>query len=223
MTSISIITATYNSGIYLPKLIDSLHKQTDQDFEWVVADGNSNDNTIELLKMASKSLNIIVSSESDFGIYDAMNRALKISTGKYYIVIGSDDYFYENMIKDFKSEILKSKADMIVARVDTERGELKIHEGKSWLYGARAYTTAHSVGTLFRRSLHEDFGFYSNKISITADSLFIKVICQAGVVRRVASFKAGFFCINGVSNKSVIHTLLDGLHVQLLTEKNKYL
>ncbi len=223
ITSISIITATYNSGVYLPRLIDSLLKQTDQDFEWVIADNNSTDNSIELLNMASKNLNIIISSQSDFGIYDAMNRAIKLSTGKYYIVIGSDDYFYENMIRDFKREILLSNADMIVAGVDTERGELEVYEGKSWLYGARAYTTAHSVGTLFRRSLHDEFGLYSNKIAITADSLFIKKICQAGVSRHIAPFKAGFFSINGISNKSVIHTLLDGLHVQLLTEKNKIL
>jgi len=219
---ISIITVTHESAGHLPKLIDSLLNQTDKDFEWVIADGVSTDGTLEILEKISKKLNIVISSQPDFGIYDAMNRAIKLSTGTYYIVAGSDDYFYPNMIENFKREITITSADMIVAGVDTERGEIKIFEGRSWLYGARAYITTHSVGTLIRRSLHDKFGYYSNKFAITADNLFIKQICQASIKRHIAPFKAGFFSINGVSNKRVIHTLLEGLHIQLLTEKHQY-
>lgn len=221
--TISIITATYNAANHIQELIDSLKQQTDKNFEWVIADGGSSDDTVEILKNASSEFNIVISSQPDFGIYDAMNRAIRQATGEYYVVIGSDDYFYPNAIENFKREIALTHADIIVAGVDTENGQLKIHEGKSWLYAAKAYTTAHSVGTLIRRSLHENFGLYSKKLSITADALFIKQVCQAGVNRHIASFTAGFFSINGTSNTNVIHTLIDGLHVQLLTEKNKKL
>ena len=87
---LSIITATYNSAKHLPALIASLRAQTCQDFEWVVADGNSTDGTVELLKQVTD-LKLSWVSQHDFGIYDAMNKAIQRSQSEYYLVIGSDD------------------------------------------------------------------------------------------------------------------------------------
>ena len=89
---LSIITATLNSIEYLPKLIDSLRKQKDREFEWVVADGASTDGTLELLKSVTD-LDILITSESDFGIYDALNRGIKVCSGDYYLVLGDDDFY----------------------------------------------------------------------------------------------------------------------------------
>lgn len=69
---LSVITATYNAIEYLPSLIECLRKQEDQDFEWVVADGASTDGTLELLESITD-LNIVITSQEDFGIYDALN------------------------------------------------------------------------------------------------------------------------------------------------------
>jgi len=86
--SFTVITATYNAQNHLPMLIESLRKQSDKEFEWVVADGASDDGTLELLQSIDD-LNIVISSQPDFGIYDALNRAIRDSSGKYYIVAGA--------------------------------------------------------------------------------------------------------------------------------------
>ncbi|MDQ6966765.1 MAG: glycosyltransferase, partial [Mariprofundaceae bacterium] len=99
---ISIVTATFNAEQVLPSLIDSLRNQTDMNFEWVVADGASTDGTLDILQ-GIKDLNVHVSSQSDFGIYDAMNRALRLSTGDFYIVAGADDRFESDAIANFRA------------------------------------------------------------------------------------------------------------------------
>ena len=67
---ISIITAVYNAENHIQDLIESLRQQGDSNFEWVVVDGLSTDNTLEILKKIDD-LNVKIISEADFGIYDA--------------------------------------------------------------------------------------------------------------------------------------------------------
>ena len=91
MPFISIITATYNAAPYLPRLIHSLRGQDFKNFEWVVADGGSSDETLEILSQVDD-LNLIVDSRPDQGIYDAFNRAVALSSGDYILFLGADDY-----------------------------------------------------------------------------------------------------------------------------------
>ncbi|MEN9258541.1 MAG: glycosyltransferase [Gloeomargarita sp. SRBZ-1_bins_9] len=96
---LSVVTATYNAAHDLPRLIASLAAQTDQDFEWVVADGVSTDGTLELLEQARQKLQrVVVDSRPDFGIYDALNRAVKLASGEYYLVVGADDMLFPEAI-----------------------------------------------------------------------------------------------------------------------------
>lgn len=218
--TISVVTATYNSVAQLPRLIGSLRAQTDKDFEWVVADGGSTDGTLALLRDTTD-LKAVISSQPDCGIYDALNRAIKMSSGEYYVVIGADDRFSSNAIADFRKAALESGADIVAARVMSRGQLLRVREGKAWRYGAGAFITSHSVGTLFRKALHEQFGFYSRKLTIAADSLFVKQACLGGAKRYAASFVAGEFNAGGASTVDIAGALSDLLRVQLLTGENK--
>jgi len=82
---ISIITATLNSAKTIQRLIDSLRSQSFKDFEWIVVDGESKDNTLEILHKITD-LNLRISTRSDFGVYDAINRGIRLSKCDYYIV-----------------------------------------------------------------------------------------------------------------------------------------
>jgi hypothetical protein len=220
--TISVVTATYNAVAQLPRLIASLRAQTDKDFEWVVADGGSTDGTLVLLKNTT-GLKVVISSQPDCGIYDALNRAIRMSSGEYYVVIGADDQFSSNAIADFRKTALESGADIVAARVTSRGHMLRVREGKTWRYGAGAFIASHSVGTLFRKALHERFGFYSRKLTITADSLFVKQACLGGAKRCAATFTAGEFSAGGASTADIAGALFDLLRVQLLTGENKLL
>ena len=88
----SIITATYNAASTLPQLLESLASQTCKDFELVVQDGASKDNTVAIIEQyRGKIPNISFASEPDTGIYDAWNKALKRIQGQWVIILGADD------------------------------------------------------------------------------------------------------------------------------------
>lgn len=212
---ISVVTATYNCVSQLAGLLESLRNQTDREFEWVVADGGSGDGTLELLREVTD-LNVVVSSQPDFGIYDALNRALRRASGEYYIVAGADDRFYPDAIANFRAAIEKSGADIAAARGIHGKHCFKIKRGPSWLVGDKAFIAQHSLGTAFRRNLHDRFGFYSRKFPIAADSLFVLQACLGGATRYDAGFVAGVIGSNGVSEMDWAGAATELFRVQLL-------
>lgn len=212
---ITVVTATYNCVSQLPGLLESLRSQTDRDFEWVVADGGSGDGTLELLRAATD-LNILISSQPDFGIYDALNRALRLASGEYYIVVGADDRFYPDAIANYRAAIRKSGADIATARGMHGQHCFKIKRGPSWLVGDKAFIAQHSLGTAFRRNLHDRFGFYSRKFPIAADSFFVLQACKGGATRYDAGFVAGVIGPNGVSEVDWAGAATELFRVQLL-------
>jgi len=220
--SLGIITATYNAEDHLPKLIECIQNQTDKDFQWIIADGGSTDTTLQILGEVND-LNITISSQDDFGIYDGLNRAIKLSESDYYIVVGADDVLYSNAIADYRRIIIQTKAEIITSQIMSDDKVFTTKMKPSWLYGQASLITSHSVGAAFKKSLHEKFGYYSNKFPIAADQLFVKQACQGGASRYEAKFISGEFGATGTSNVDIAGVLSEIFRIQLLTEKHKYL
>jgi glycosyltransferase involved in cell wall biosynthesis len=213
---ISIITATFNTAECLPRLIDSLNSQTDPDFQWVVADGGSTDETLALVHDATKTLNVKVDSRPDFGIYDALNQAVKMADGDYYIVIGADDEFFSDAVEQFKAACICTNADFVTARVEVDGCVCGVREKRwGWLYGPFAYVGSHAVGLAIRRSLHQRFGMYSRAFPIAADQLFILDSIRGGATVSEHSFVAGKFYRGGSSGQDILGTLVEGFRVQV--------
>lgn len=215
---ISIITVTYNAASVLPGLIESLRAQTDRDFEWVVVDGGSTDGTVELLKAASDVVGKWV-SEPDFGIYDAMNKAIRRAKGDYYLVCGADDRLAQSAVANYRQVAMQTNAEMLSACVETTSGVIRPGRGQTWRRGHAAFVSHHSVGVLIRRELHERFGYYSRRFPIAADQLFIKRVCMTPGVQFVTmDFVAGNYSTEGVSGADVPGTMSEFFRVQLETE-----
>lgn len=219
--SLTVITATYNAVDNISRLIASLQAQSFKNFEWIVADGGSTDGTLEILNRVDD-LNLLVDCSSDFGIYDAINRAIKLSSGEYYLVVGADDMLDRNAIESFYLSIQKCSPDFVSALVQTDCGSIISPEKKwIWFYSQRAYIGAHAVGTLIKKSLHERFGFYSKDFPIAADQFFIRKACDAGAEIVYSDFIAGIFGTSGVSNSDCSGMLTESFRVQLRCGENK--
>lgn len=91
---ISIITVTYNAGKVIGKTLDSLREQTFQDFEHLIIDGQSRDDTLEVIKVNALPQSQVF-SESDNGLYDAMNKGLRKANGKYVLFLNAGDTFHD--------------------------------------------------------------------------------------------------------------------------------
>jgi len=216
---LSIITATYNAQNHLHSLIECLRNQEDKDFEWVIADGASTDGTLELLRSITD-LNIKITSQKDFGIYDALNRGIQACNGEFYLVIGADDFLYPNAVKDYKDAI-GDDVDVVTAKVEYDKKMVAVGSKPSWLVGQFAYVSGHSVGTIFRKSLHDKYGLYSRKLPIAADQLFILTIAKAGVNILKIDKTVGKFNLIGVSSVDLLGTLTEFYRCQIMTGENK--
>lgn len=94
MPMFTIITATHNVAKTIPLLVESLTSQTCQDFEWIVQDGSSTDDTLVVIEASRNRLPYLsLESSPDTGIYDAWNKALPRIRGKWVLFLGADDTF----------------------------------------------------------------------------------------------------------------------------------
>ena len=92
---ISVITATFNSGKTLRDTMESVLQQTYTDYEYIIKDGGSKDNTLDVVQEYAPKFGgrLKVMSEPDKGIYDAMNKGLEMSTGDVVGILNSDDFY----------------------------------------------------------------------------------------------------------------------------------
>ena len=118
----TIITASYNSERTIQQTFNSLLKQQTKPDEYVVVDGGSTDGTVELIKKAQQEFQSIgISfkwiSEPDNGIYNAWNKGIALSSGKWISFIGSDDEYSKNALTEYDKCIAKNpKADFVTAK-----------------------------------------------------------------------------------------------------------
>ncbi len=105
---VSIIIVTYNAGLYLENCINSIISQQNKDYELLIFDGESNDNTISIIQKKQENISYW-QSEKDKGIYDAMNKALEFVRGKWVFFLGADDLLF-NEFSEMLSMLNKPKA-----------------------------------------------------------------------------------------------------------------
>jgi glycosyltransferase involved in cell wall biosynthesis len=218
---ISVITVTLNCAEYLPRLVSSLLAQDDQDFDWIVVDGGSVDSTLEIVARFPRTC---LSSGPDFGIYDALNKGIRMAQCDYYLVVGADDELYPTAIANFRKSVGESHRDIVAASVDTNRATLHPMRGRKWLRGGNAFVASHAVGTLIRRQLHEEYGYYSNRYVNCADMHFIlSVLTHQSAQFHVGSFTAGRFSDAGISTTDRITSISDAFRIQLAFGESKAL
>lgn len=115
---ISIITVSYNSEKTIEQTINSVLNQNYSNIEYIIIDGKSTDKTLEIIKKYEqefllKKIKYKWISEKDNGIYDAMNKGIKISNGELIGIINSDDWYEFNTLKKIAEEYTKENFDMI--------------------------------------------------------------------------------------------------------------
>jgi glycosyltransferase involved in cell wall biosynthesis len=222
---VSVITATRNVAGVLPALHESLSRQTYSNFEWVVADGASSDATVGLLhEYCARSPWLRFSSEPDFGVYNALNKAIAASRGQYYVVVGADDVLEKEALSRYVAAAAGG-ADVVMARV-LRNGKVigGFYPSKAWIGTARVFAGSHSVGMLIRTGLHQRFGFYSARFPLLADVFFLKTLLRSGKVRFAdVDFVAGTFAEGGLTTVNQLQILAENWQIQMLTEPNPLL
>ena len=172
---VSIITATYNSAKTIVDTILSVNKQDYDDIEHIIIDGGSKDNTLELIKSTPNRVTKIV-SESDKGIYDAMNKGIALATGDIIGILNSDDFYIStDVITSVVKEVLQGGYDAVygdLEYVDEEDTDKVVRYWKSKYYKAglfkKGWHPAHP--TFFvKKEVYNKYGNFNLKYKIGAD------------------------------------------------------
>ena len=109
---ISIITVSFNSSETIRDTIESVLNQTYTDIEYIIVDGNSTDNTVEIIKEYEPIFGSRMKwiSEKDNGLYDGMNKGIKMASGDVVGIINSDDFYHRNdIIQYIASHFIEDK------------------------------------------------------------------------------------------------------------------
>ena len=170
---ISIITTVKNGEKYLEQTILSVINQSYPNIEYIVVDGGSTDNTISIIKKYENKIDYWV-SENDKGIYNGMNKGINKSTGDYFAILNSDDYYvHNNVISEVCKTIIKTKANVLHgnALLIKTNGEIKPinRSNRSFLF-----TNPVIHPTLFVNSeLFIKYGGFNEKYKIASDLDFV--------------------------------------------------
>jgi glycosyltransferase involved in cell wall biosynthesis len=172
---ITIITTTYNSSAFIADCLKSVNNQTYNNIEHIIIDGASKDNTLEIIKNVPSRIVKIV-SEPDKGIYDAMNKGIKLATGDVIGILNSDDFFTsDNVIQSVVDTFHNNNIDALY-------GDVHFVDPDDLNKCVRYYSSAVFKPTLFRfgfmpahpsfymkRECYEKFGLFALDYKIASD------------------------------------------------------
>lgn len=169
---ISIITPSFNQGSYLEQTIDSVLSQNYPNLEYMVIDGGSTDNSVEIIKKFSKHLTFWT-SEEDNGQSHAINKGLSRSTGEIVNWINSDDYYEPRALKTVAEAFDDPKITMACFRANVFGLQSRISRGtdvfKNNLAKTIAYSRIDQPETFFRKSAIDQMGLLNESLHYCMD------------------------------------------------------
>jgi len=212
----SIITVVYNRVDMIANTLHSIQSQNYKNYEHIIIDGASVDGTLEILKKyEADNDNVVLVSEKDEGIYDALNKGIRCAKGDVIGVIHSDDiYAYDAVLTDVATELADPEVDAVYAdavfyREENPDNEVRRYSSRRFSPDKLAWGWMPAHTTLFlRKKVFEQFGFYKTDYKIAADFEFIARIFKSGQIQSVYLPKVLLrMAIGGVSTAGFKNTI----------------
>lgn len=225
---VSIITATFNSEVFIKNSIISVNDQNYQNIEHVFIDGMSKDKTVDLInKYARKEKKII--SEKDSGIYDALNKGIRAATGDIIGFLHSDDLLNsKTIISEIVEKITQKKIDGVygdLIYVNKKNISKIIRKWKSSKFNTcllkRGWMPAHPTLFLRKEVYHKHIGFNIN-FNISSDYDFmIRVFLDEKLKFDYIAKIIVIMRIGGISNNSLKNIIVKSIEDYRIIKQNK--
>lgn len=213
MSTLSIITVNYNNLEGLKRTVESVVNQTWREFEYIVIDGGSTDGSAAYIESQNENIDYWV-SESDSGIYNAMNKGIKVAKGEYLLFLNSGDILVD-------SDVLENIANLISEKLDIYYGNLILSnkgvENKSIYPKELTFSYFYHRGYLphpasfIKRNLFEKISYYNENFKIVSDwEFFVCAICKHNASYKHLDVFVTNYNTSGISSKpETRHILLE--------------
>jgi glycosyltransferase involved in cell wall biosynthesis len=196
---ISVITPTFNSGAKIAATVASVLSQRKDLYEFVVIDGGSTDDTLAHLRAQGPALRYV--SEPDDGIYDAMNKGIRLTSGKFLYFLGAGDRLLPGVLEAVAAEISKLPCQEQTPRPTLLYGNVESGSRRYFYGGYNRFkllwlNICHQA-IFYQRSVFERLGFYNTKYPFLADWEFnIRCFNDPGIRKqyiplRIANYEGG--------------------------------
>jgi glycosyltransferase involved in cell wall biosynthesis len=211
---ISIITATYNSSKTIQRTLESVKNQTYTNIEHIIIDGLSSDDTISIVNQFVHISKILI--EKDNGIYDAINKGIKLATGDIVGILNSDDIFFDEFVieKIANTFLGNSKISSVIAPIVfydfmndkvKRRYSISSWETKCFKFGSMP---PHPSFYCYRK-LFKEYGYYNTTFSISGDfDLMLRFFLVNDLSYEKLTFYTNKMSLGGVSTKNLKSNLL---------------
>ena len=189
MNKISVILTTYNVEKYIEQCINSILNQTIKQFELIILDDGSKDNTVNIIETNYPKLKII--KNSHLGVAKERNLGIELSTGEYLCFLDSDDYFESDMLEKLYNSIIKNNSDISISKAykfDTNTNDEIIlnymlnskitndleYKDKEELYdGLFQLTVANAWAKMFKKSIINRYNIRFQNLHNSNDVFFV--------------------------------------------------
>ena len=201
---LSIITINKNNAAGLEKTLRSIVLQKFREYEIIIIDGASSDSSLEVISKYLENIAYWV-SESDLGIYNAMNKGIKKATGKYCFFLNSGDYLVDNDVlnkvfgKAPTEDILFGN---LIVTINDKNADMVY--GKETLNFSDIYSNiVKHQASFIKKELFDSYGFYNERRKIIADwEFFLKTLGFGNVSYRYVNVFISYFDNDGLSNRN---------------------
>lgn len=213
---ISIITVCYNAEKTIESTIQSVIKQDYKQIEYIIIDGFSTDNTMNIVNNYKNKISYII-SEKDFGMYDAINKGINIANGEVIGILNSDDELASNdIIRLIASEFLKNKElDSLFGDINfiNYKKIIRHYSSNNWNPNKFSYGFMPPHPSFYcKKNLFHKFGFYRTDFDIAADYellirfLYINQLKYFYLNKVIVNMKLGGKSTSGISSLLKINT-----------------
>ena len=226
---ISVITVCFNSEKTIKKTIDSVLKQTLKNFEYILVDGKSTDNTLQIIKsyeneFYERNIPYKIISEKDNGIYDAINKGISLCNGKLVGILNSDDWYQKDTLETIYEKYSKDEADVYHANLNIYSSHNKFIIEKTPNTSKAIYRKMpffHPT-CFIKKEVYNTIGNYSLKYKICSDYDFIIKLIKSNykivyINKALVNFRLG-----GASTTSIDNALQEAHKVRVDNSINPF-
>lgn len=222
---ISVITVCFNSSKTIEKTLQSVLNQKYNNIEHIVVDGGSSDSTLEIIKKYTKHISKFI-SEPDKGLYDAMNKGIKLASGDIVGILNSDDiYSDEKVLHNVAKFHRYNNIEVSLGNITqiTSSGKIiRKYSGKTWSPEKLKFGFMPPHPSLFfKRELFEKYGNYHLDFVSGADyELIIRFFLKNDITWKFSNITTTTMLIGGISTSGFSSYILISKEICKALQKN---
>lgn len=219
---ISIITINYNDKLGLERTVKSVLSQRFENFEHIIIDGNSSDGSKEVIDKYADKFSYCI-SEPDSGIFNAMNKGIKVAKGEYLLFLNSGDTFYDDNVLLNASEKVTNDYDIYygdVKRIYPNGKEVIKKYPKKLNFNFFVDSAIAHQSSIVKRSLFDKVFYFNEDYKVFSDwEFFVCAICKFNIPYKHLDTIVANFDMDGISSQPEIQAKM---HKEREETYNKY-